>query len=218
MINKIEYTEDQIRLIANYLSLDGFNHHYWSDQVVPDEYKTEITNLKSAIKKHYRINQQYKCVYCGCQNLINHGSSWHIEHIIPKETNDKLMFYSENLCVSCPECNQYKGKRKVLIDDLIDSNRSQDFIIVHPHYDNYDEHIECVDMIRIPINGSAKGKKTIRICKLCRFISLKFDGEIRDVDFYDLIDSANVTDGNYELMIESLVLSISERWVEMKDC
>jgi uncharacterized protein (TIGR02646 family) len=216
IVNKIVYSKAQIELINEFLSLDGFHHGYWSDNNIPNEYTKVIKQLKSGIKKFYRNEQRYKCVYCGNTNYINHGASWHIEHIIPKETNDKLMFDSENLCVSCPECNQYKGKKKVLIDNLIYSNRSQDFIIVHPHYDDYDEHISCVDMVYIPINDSNKGRNTIKTCKLFRFISLKLDGEIRDVDFYDLIDSTDINDRNSELMIENLSSSISERWNEMK--
>ncbi|EGQ9921632.1 TPA: HNH endonuclease [Vibrio parahaemolyticus] len=213
--NKIQYSREQSQLIDEYLSLDGFNHKFWSDINIPEEYIERIKTLKSEIKRHYKVAQRYTCVYCGNTNYINHGSSWHIEHIIPKETNEQLMFESENLCLSCPECNQYKGKKRVLVEDLIYSNRAQDFIIVHPHYDDYSEHILREGMIYMPKDGSDKGKTTIKICKLFRFITLELDGEIRDVDFYDLIEDTNINEENSDIEIEKISSSIAERWNEI---
>ncbi|HAS6349659.1 TPA: hypothetical protein I7241_17110 [Vibrio vulnificus] len=214
--NKVQYSEAQSQLIGDFLSLDGFNHRFWSEENIPEEYTESIKALKSHIKHHYKIAQGYTCVYCDNTNYINHGSSWHIEHIIPKETNGQLMFESENLCLSCPECNQYKGKKKVLVEGLTSSNRSQDFIIVHPHYDEYGEHILREGMIYIPRNGSNKGKSTIKMCKLFRFVTLELDGEIRDIDFYDLIDSTNINEENCDVEIENLSSAIAERWDELK--
>lgn len=210
----MQYSEDQSQLIIDYLSLADFNHTFWSNNNIPEYYIDRIKSLKSEIKHHYRIEQQYTCVYCGNTNYINHGSSWHIEHIIPKETNDQLMFESENLCLSCPECNQYKGRKKVLIDGINNSSRSSDFVIVHPHYDEYNEHILREGMLYIPNNGSDKGKNTIKVCKLFRFIGLELDGEIRDMDFYDLIEDTDINEENMEAEIEKISSSISDIWKE----
>nr|WP_301334097.1 HNH endonuclease [Vibrio agarivorans] len=210
----MQYSEEQSQLIKDYLSLADFNHTFWSDNNIPEDYIARIKSLKSEIKRHYRTEQQYTCVYCKNTYLINHGSCWHIEHIIPKETNDQLMFESENLCLSCPDCNQYKNKKKVLIDGINNSSHSNDFIIVHPHYDEYREHILRDGMLYIPKNGSDKGKNTIIVCKLFRFIGLVLDGEIRDMDFYDLIDDTYINEENMEAEIEKISSSISDIWKE----
>lgn len=213
--NKVSYNESQSDIISGFLSLEGFNHKFWSENNIPKEYIEGIRGIKAHIKKHYKIEQRYTCVYCGNENKINNSLAWHIEHIIPKETNDKLMFESENLCLSCPDCNQYKGKKKVLVDGLVSSNNSMDFLIVHPHYDEYNDHIFHEGDMYLPLNGSDKGKETIKICKLFRFISLGFDGEIRDVDFYDLIDSTMINEENREIEIEELSQIIAKRWEDM---
>lgn len=213
--NKVQYSQFQSQIIAGFLSLTGFSHEFWSNDKIPNAYARSIKSIKEHIKKHYKKEQRYTCVYCCNINPTNHGSSWHIEHIIPKEINQQLMFESENLCLSCPDCNQYKGNKKVLVGDLVYSRNSEDFIIIHPHYDEYNNHILRVGMMYLPKNGSEKGKNTIRICKLFRFIPLAFDGEIRDVDFYDLIDSTKINEENYDMEIERLTLAISQRWSEL---
>ncbi|TOJ36398.1 hypothetical protein CGI42_25830, partial [Vibrio parahaemolyticus] len=59
------------------------------------------------------------------------------------------------------------------------------------------------------------GKTTIKICKLFRFITLELDGEIRDVDFYDLIEDTNINEENSDIEIEKISSSIAERWNEI---
>ncbi|HBQ1036867.1 TPA: HNH endonuclease, partial [Klebsiella pneumoniae] len=47
--------------------------------------------------------------------------------------------------------------------------RSEDYIIVHPHFDDYDEHIKVIEVAGYYIPRTDKGRKTIEKCGLLRF-------------------------------------------------
>ena len=53
------------------------------------------------------------------------------------------MFEPKNLCVSCIDCNLEKKDKKVTISKAKKKlpNNSSDYLIVHPHFDTYNDKI-----------------------------------------------------------------------------
>lgn len=85
MINEaVEYTEDQAALIQQYIARGDKSGNDWSNE--------EFKDVKSAIKKHYKVEQNYTCPYCLIVNPVIHGMAWDIEHIIAKNKKAQFMF------------------------------------------------------------------------------------------------------------------------------
>jgi uncharacterized protein (TIGR02646 family) len=135
---------------------------YWSEE--------EIKPVKSAIKTHYIAEQKGRCCYCNHEFATVHHAVWDCEHIIPKKTHPQWLFEPQNLAAACKDCNQAKGDSPVLKNKsrVTFPTNSSDYTIVHPHFDEYYEHIRWIGTIVRP-NGSEKGKHTIEICNLLRF-------------------------------------------------
>ena len=130
----------------------------------------DIQKVKKHIKDHYKVVQDYTCVYCQQKIVVEHGMAWDIEHIIPKNPYPQFLFTEENLAVACKDCNRIKSDNNVLknIKRKRFPKKSEDYIIVHPHFDVYDEHIKIItNQIYLPIDK--KGTNTIEICGLLRF-------------------------------------------------
>lgn len=146
---------------------------YWSDDAAAP--------VKAAIKTHYIAEQDFTCCYCKKQVLQANHDVWDAEHIIPKETHPQFMFEPLNLTISCGPCNEAKGNQNVLKNKtrITFPQKSTDYIIVHPHFDDYDEHILWWGHVVAP-NGSDKGQKTIEMCKLLRFAAKhgKFNSDL----------------------------------------
>lgn len=131
--------------------------------------------IKKEIKKHHSIFQDNKCAYCRLPiNFGGYGEP--IEHIVPKSHKVFWMFHPKNLCLSCYGCNTKKSDKEVLNNThkaysgayKMYPKNGNDFVIAHPHYDNYSKHIEIKGIICVPKNDSSKGAKTIEVCKLNR--------------------------------------------------
>ncbi|WP_334545046.1 hypothetical protein [Rhizobium leguminosarum] len=135
---------------------------YWSDAAA--------TSLRASIKKHYIKAQNNRCCYCKQLVMQNNHDVWDAEHIIPRDTHPQFVFEPLNLAISCGPCNEAKGKKNVLVNAKRKTfpGKSADYIIVHPHFDDYDEHILWFGLVPAP-NGSKKGQKTIEMCELLRF-------------------------------------------------
>lgn len=162
--NAVEYQVPHSTLVETYnrRRQEEKDPTYWEN--------AEVTPLRGVIKAHYEREQAYKCCYCGVLLPTSHGRVWDAEHIVPKSSHPQFLFEPENLAVSCIDCNNAKLHKPVLVNnDLVRYPRRSDaFIIVHPHYDNLEEHIG-VNIGRIYFAKSAKGEKTIHICRLTRY-------------------------------------------------
>jgi len=129
--------------------------------------KPIFNELKKNIKDDLRPKQNNKCCYCK-KELGYDIKDVDIEHIIPKAQYFNFTFEPLNLALSCPACNTKKGERKVLSKKIKHyPKKSQNFLIVHAHYDDYDKHIEihsgCI------FEGlTKKGCRTIEVCELFR--------------------------------------------------
>jgi hypothetical protein len=80
------------------------------------------------------------------------------------------MFTPKNLCVACKDCNNEKSNKHVLINRkrVRYPTRSNDFTVIHPHIDSYEDHI-AIHLGTIYSPKTDKGRKTIEACGLLRF-------------------------------------------------
>ena len=130
----------------------------------------ELDPVKAEIKNYYKLKQNYRCSYCWREILINHSAAWDTEHIVPRSLHPQFIFEPKNLCIACKDCNLAKGNVEVLVNKTRKRypTKSSDFKIVHPHFDEYEEHIS-IHIERIYMPKSDKGKFTIIHCDLLRF-------------------------------------------------
>lgn len=132
--------------------------------------------LRRAIKKHYLVEQAYHCVYCYRHRQDYHGAAWDIDHIVPKSIYPQFTYEPLNLAISCKDCNVKKGNKSVLCEGVLAQeaypSASHNFLIIHPHFDNFYDHIsveytEKNEVLHKP--KTKKGVETFRICGLNRF-------------------------------------------------
>lgn len=162
----IVYDEECLAIIAEKKSDPHFTHVNWGDD--------DLQDLRSKVRNHYRNAQRLTCVYCQERIGVRAAHAAPIEHIVPKSQYLAFVFEPKNLCVICPDCNEYKGKNEVMYEPVIKGPRrvryptvSSAFQIVHPHYDDYSAHIMKAN--RVYIDRTPKGHYTIGVCKLNRF-------------------------------------------------
>ncbi len=159
-IEAIEFTAEEDDLIKTALD-DGLE---WGCD--------ELSALRGKIKRFYLDSQARRCCYCRRLNATNHGRAWDVEHVIARVLQHSFMFEPENLAVACIDCNSAKSDRVVLVRPRTQFPRRSDaYSIVHPHYDEWDEHLMFGSYIYAP--KSAKGSRTIDVCKLYRFYELE---------------------------------------------
>lgn len=166
-MNKVIFSDKIQEFIDTYNKVD---YEVWNQT------KGIMVNVRSAIRNHYIIEQNYKCCYCRQQTLQNHGLVWDCEHILPKALFPAFLFEPYNLALSCKECNQAKEKyrtdliKEPCINYSMDSNN---YRIIHPHFDNYNDHIDVAYLDGLIIfniaPNSEKGKFTYLSCNLFRF-------------------------------------------------
>lgn len=149
-----------------------------------DKNDEDLKRLKYAIKKFYLEQQEYRCAYCRQQNYVEHHMAWDTEHIIPKNKYPGFMFEAENLCIACKDCNKEKLEKNVLKDPNRKKfpNKSEDYIIAHPHFDDMEAHIKLMPNSLFFLPRTEKGRKTVEICGLLRFVYRYADYGIASTD------------------------------------
>ncbi|WP_418114365.1 HNH endonuclease domain-containing protein [Vibrio scophthalmi] len=203
--NPVAYSEDELALVDDFIARDDKSGDDWA--------AAEFNDIKSTIKTHYKIEQNYKCPYCAVTYPVGHGMAWDIEHIVPREKKSQFMFEPRNLCVACKDCNGAKSSKEVLVNPnrVRFPNASQDYKIIHPHFDVYQEHINAVvpgDFYR-PL--SIKGEFTIVACRLLRFYRV-VKREQPDQDINDLAKALIDANGVARKVLEDeLVRRITEK-------
>ncbi|KGJ87631.1 HNH endonuclease [Colwellia psychrerythraea] len=175
----VEFTPQELTQIRNKLQAPNFSNNSWSDE--------DIANIKSKIKEHYLTEQNTTCPYCKRNLQTRHGRSWDIEHIIPRSTVENFMFEPLNLCMACVDCNGAKSDKKITSSTARVNypSRSGQFLIIHPHFDVYEDYIMVIREGFYYVALEAKGAKTMDICNLNRFY--EFAGYGGDVDNDDEI-------------------------------
>ena len=131
-----------------------------------------LSDLKKTIKDYYLKVQDYTCAYCRQKMEVTHNGAWDAEHIIPKASHPKFMFEPRNLCISCKDCNSTKTNKNVLKnkDRKNFPSESSDYIICHPHFDNYDDHVRVLSIAGFYLPRTDKGRTLVEVCGLLRFL------------------------------------------------
>jgi hypothetical protein len=145
-----------------------------------------VSTFKSNIKDYLFATAQGRyCCYCGCI-LEKHKATYDLEHIICKNNNKKVIFHIRNLALACKPCNISKHTKKVTLetinenDDLIYESNT-DYIIVHPHFDDWGNHLSIDKYNRVVVNNSSnKGETTIKICGISKKNAMSLS------DFFDI--------------------------------
>lgn len=137
---------------------------YWADN--------EVAPVRKVVKDHYIAEQQQLCCYCRHPIETNNHAVWEGEHIISRESKPQFMFEPRNLSISCKDCNRSKSSKNVLKNKgrkKFPSN-SSDYIIVHPHFDVYDDYILWFGpIVAAASSKSKKGSLLIEMCDLTRY-------------------------------------------------
>ncbi|CAI1776545.1 HNH endonuclease [Serratia fonticola] len=164
--------------------------NYWESE------EDQVKDIKSFIKEHYIVEQDYTCCYCKQRIEVEHKGAWDAEHIIPKANHPSFLFEPENLAISCKDCNGSKSNQEVLVQNKTKNRQkfgpvsnSGAYKIVHPHFDIYDAHIEILSRGRLYRGRTSKGIYTVKICELLRF---GLDTNYSNVAPGDLGDVANL--------------------------
>lgn len=161
IVNPVAFTDAEMEAINIIITSENFSHKSWGLK--------SLDSIRSHIKKHYISEQKYRCCYCQQRLFADHGRPWDIEHVIAMALKCAFMFEPRNLALACVECNQEKRATPVVRGTRASfPARSENYRIVHPHFDDWSEHIE--------IEGEAtyhaltdKGRFTIYTCNLFRF-------------------------------------------------
>lgn len=119
--------------------------------------------LKHRISKRTLWEQDCRCAYCEC--MLVQGNCF-IEHLVPKSLYREFVYEPENLTSSCGRCNctGIKGNKETLNSTLNVEYSQNDFKIVHPYFDQPDQHIVFKDAERTIFDKarcSPKGLDTI---------------------------------------------------------
>lgn len=166
-MRKVEYIDDVKKYVDGY---DFKNHSIWNEN------SDDIIRTRKCIRDHYLLEQNFCCAYCRIQKKEKHGMTWDVEHILPKSKYPEFLFEPLNLVVACKECNSSKDDYDILQKKL--PNRkiypidSENFSIIHPHYDKYSKHIEIVAIEgkrRYRVLDKTKGRNTYIACNFFRF-------------------------------------------------
>ncbi len=187
---EVVYNDTQKALILTKEKDSSFVYSNWSDE--------DLIDLRGFIRDYYRIEQLGKCSYCRKDISLVSASNCHVEHIVPKSLHREFIFLPKNLCVICADCNEIKRNQETLnevIDTVTRDNikryprSSNGFKIVHPHFDNYDEHILIVANSYY-LDRTSKGHFTIGVCKLNRKLH-EFGWPIEIVNNVQIINAIN---------------------------
>mgnify|MGYP002518652120 FL=1 len=159
--NPYQPTEDE-KAAINKLEKRGLVAGDWESQ------SKGIVSFKNNLREHMFYQQKFRCAYCRLEVSIA-TSFLQREHIVPKISYPQWMFLSQNLCIACDKCNNYKWDKEVLNDpNTIDYPSNSDaFKIIHPFIDRYSDHIDVAEDM-IYKGKTEKGKFTIATCHLYR--------------------------------------------------
>lgn len=201
----IVYTEDEIKLIQQKEASPDFNSSTWTDD--------DISTLKNRIKSYYISEQNNICPYCKQIISSTNGRMWDIEHVIPRSSGKNFMFEPVNLCVSCIDCNNNKSNKKVTNSQALVNlpRNSGQYMIIHPHIDEYNDFILVVKAGLYYVALGEKGRKTIEICGLNRFYQFSnYDPIIETDDRIMMLSNClvNCNDENQKKALRNDIASI----------
>lgn len=146
---------------------DLHDYHVWNSDCA------EIKRIRRRLRDYLLQLSDFQCCYCRQRKLERHGMTWDIEHVAPKSLYPQFLFNLKNLAILCKECNIAKGDKDTLLGGgKAYPNSGVGFSIIHPHYDDYDAHIEIArigSQTTYRVKNGHKGKNTYIMCNLVRF-------------------------------------------------
>jgi 5-methylcytosine-specific restriction endonuclease McrA len=172
-----------------------------------------LSEIKKSIKDHYLIAQDYTCAYCRQRIEVAHNGAWDAEHVIPKDTHPQFMFEPRNLCISCKDCNILKTNKNVLVNRGRKTfpDKQSDYLLCHPHFDIYSEHVTVLRLAGFYLPKTDKGRSLVEVCGLLRFLykfsnfeSVNADIKIRMGELHALLMDAK------DAMAENFILDCIE--------
>lgn len=178
------------------------SENYNSDK---DWSKSKLTPIKNNLKQYLRYVQKNQCCYCK-QDLGFDYRQVDIEHIVDKNDHWSFGFEPKNLALSCPACNSCKTNQESLEDANVIQypDNGDGFVIVHPYYDNYSDHIKA--HYPVFISKSKKGDKTIEYCKLNRLknVEARQKETMQKLAIVNALLSSDVTKGNEDAIFKAI--------------
>jgi hypothetical protein len=110
-----------------------------------------------------------RCEYCLTPQEMT-LATFHLDHIIPKSAGGPTTF--ENLCLSCPLCNQFKqGVRRAR-----DTDTGRLVRLFNPRRDQWRTHFRWSDDGTQIIGLTARGRVTVAVLHLNNPIALQARG------------------------------------------
>lgn len=137
LINPVRYNDEEQRHVD--IVLKPLLSNGWKDQ------KDKTKELKHKIDVYTIEAQGGRCAYC--DTPLRRGAHA-IDHIAPKGIYGEFCYEPFNLVNACTSCNSTSNKGETdTIEDPADREDyiNNDFKIVHPYFDNPDEHIRYED-------------------------------------------------------------------------
>lgn len=181
------FSNDELNIIK-IVNDEGFTYRDWGSE--------RLEPVRSSIRRFYREAQKGLCPYCMKAVSLQAAGNAHVEHILPKSLFENFIFEPKNLCVICADCNTAKNNSNAINDDELDTcngaaqtypRSTRRFKIIHPHIDEYSDHIVRTGIFYI--DRSPKGHFTIGICKL-NIATHKFghdEGIINDFEYFQMM-------------------------------
>ncbi len=154
----VRYTPAEVAHVKNVLKPQG--KAGWKDQ------KNLSKDIRNKIDTHTIIAQGGRCAYCETPLLKGCHA---VEHIAPKGLYGEFCYEPQNLVNACTSCNSTSNKgEKNTVAAPVDKNdyTNNQFLIVHPYFDNPDDHLKYMDADKTVFdmtNCSVKGKYLIDI-------------------------------------------------------
>lgn len=220
MIVEMAYNSEESAEIAAFeLLTDIEKTGYWEKT-----HDGPLSGLKARIKDHYLVAQNYTCPYCRQKIVVKNNASWDAEHIIPKDIYPSFMFEAQNLCIACKDCNMAKSNKNVLVnkDRKTFPAKNTDYLISHPHFDDYETNIKIISVAGFYFPKNEKGRQTVEICGLLRFLFKLANYECGTKDIDDQIDKLSTAlmetkDGNVRHLLLSLLAKIASEGASLQE-
>jgi len=210
---EVKFSSSERAVIEDYDRSTNKSASDWTDKI--------FDLVKKSIKDHYLKEQNYTCCFCKQKIRVKHNRAWDTEHIISRSSHPEFMFHPQNLCVTCIDCNTEKSSKEVLSTPkqrVRFPNRSSAYVIIHPHFDIYDDHLRVIVAGQVYEWKTPKGRATHSIYGLDRFLKVADRPQLPDSNVKRLMISALTSkddDESYDSieleLLEYLALKHSEK-------
>lgn len=206
--NPIVYSVELSKKLKSKLADPNFTYKDWGCD--------DLADFRSLVREYYRVQQNGLCAFCRADISLRSAANCNVEHIVPKSLRREFIFEPKNLCVICADCNEIKRDKEILAaepnplkrDAKLYPRSEGAFLIVHPHFDDWDEHIAIFGKLFVDL--SDKGNFTIGACTLNRRLR-KFGWEAVIVSEADLRNAAQEWLSAKDAIIASRKLQIMKR-------